>query len=129
MTKVGNQVGASEPEAAPKSTQMPYPAIATGSQEIPATLVTAKTLLLLTSRPKFDRTVTPIDFEPAQSSASQSGHTAKLPFKAPSNVDAFLDATEVQMHLLLANQHTLMENQCNMDRRMEYLERRIGRME
>ena len=46
-----NQAAISEPEDALQSTPMPYPAIAIASQEIPVALITAKTLLLLTSGP------------------------------------------------------------------------------
>ena len=83
----------------------------TTSQEISATLVTTKTLPLLTLRPQLDRLATLTCSEPAQSSASQSHHTIKLPSRAPSNAKAFLGAAEVQMDLLLANQHTIMANE------------------
>ena len=66
---------------------------------------------MLTSTPKFDRKATLAISEPTQSSAIQSHHTVKLPFGAPLNAEAFLDATNVQMVLLLANQHTIMANQ------------------
>ena len=65
VTNADNQVAISNPKATLQSTPMPYPAIATASQEIPATLVTTKTLLLLTFGPKFDKTTTYVDFEPA----------------------------------------------------------------
>ena len=90
-----NQPTIFELEDALQSTLMPYLAIATAFQEILATSVTAKTLLLLTSRPQFDRTATPVVSEPAQSSTSQSCHIAKLPSRTPSNADAFLDVIEV----------------------------------
>ena len=45
-------------EATHISILMPKPVSATTSQEIPATPTIVKTLLLLTSRPKFDRTTT-----------------------------------------------------------------------
>ena len=105
MTKAGNQVAIFEPEVALQSTPMPHLATAIASQEIPATTVTAQTLLLFTSAPEFDRVATPAISKPALSSASQSHHTMKLPFRAPSNVKAFPDAIEVRMDLLLANQH------------------------
>ena len=44
-----------ESEIAPLSTPMPQPATATVSQEFPATLIIAQTLLLLTSTPIFDK--------------------------------------------------------------------------
>ena len=110
VTEADNQAAISKPEAALQSTPMPYPATATASQEILTTPITAKTLLLLTYGLQFDRIATYVVSEPAQSSTSQSWHTAKFPFEAPSNVDAFLDVTEVQMDLLLANQHIIMAN-------------------
>ena len=62
---------------------MPNPTTATVSQDIPATPVTAQTLLLLTSTPKFDRIATPAISEPQPSSTSHSQHTEKLPSEAP----------------------------------------------
>ena len=69
----------SEPETGPLTTPMPILASVTTSQDIAATPTTAKTLLLLTFGPQFDKTTTPARSEPAQSSTSQSHHTAKLP--------------------------------------------------
>ena len=43
-----------DPEATLPTTLMPTPTSATASQEITTTSTIAKTLLLLTSRPKFD---------------------------------------------------------------------------
>ena len=86
------------------------PATTTASQDIPATLTTAKTLLLLTSEPQFDRTVTPARSEPTLSSASRSHHTGNLPTRAPSNAEAFPDLTVIQIDFILANQHTFMAN-------------------
>ena len=59
------------------------------------------------------------------SSKGQSHHIIKLPFRAPSNAEAFPDATEVHMDLLLANQHTIMANQTE----LQALERRMDKME
>ena len=106
-----NEAAISEFEAAPLSTPMPYLAIATTSQEIPATPVTAQTLLLLTFTLKFDRTATPAISEPQLSSASHSQHTVKLPSGVPLNAEAFPNDAEVQMDLILANQHIIMANQ------------------
>ena len=89
---------------------MPHLATGTASQEIPATLVTAQTMLLLTSKPKFGKTAAPAISELAQSLASHSHHTMKLPSEGPSNIEAFPDAAKVQMDLLLANQHIIMAN-------------------
>ena len=89
---------------------MPQPITTTASQEFPATPITAQTLLLLTSTPKYDKTATLTIFEPQQSSASHSQHTEKLPSGDPSSTEVFLDAVEVQMDLLLANQHSIMAN-------------------
>ena len=47
-----------ELETAPITTLMPNPTFAIASQDIPTTPTTAKTLLLLTSGPQVDRTVT-----------------------------------------------------------------------
>ena len=95
---------------------MPNLVLATASQDISATLTTAKTLLLLTSGHQFDKTVTPFHSKSAKSLESQSHHTAKLPSRAPSNAYAFIDPTEIQMDLILTNQHTLIANQCNLDK-------------
>ena len=51
--------------AAPPTTRMPPLALVTASQDMLATLTTAKTLLLLTIRPKFDRIVTLASFASA----------------------------------------------------------------
>ena len=74
---------------------MPHLAIATTSQEIPATLVTVQTLLFLAFTPKFDRTATPVVSEPQLSSTSHSQHTVKLHSGAPSNAEAFSNAVVV----------------------------------
>ena len=74
----------SKPETTPPTTLMPTLASVTASQDIVATLTTAKILLLLTSGPQFDRTATRTHSEPTQSSTSQSHHTTKLPSRAPS---------------------------------------------
>ena len=78
--------------------------------------------MLLTSGPQFGRTTTPVHLESVKSSKSQSHHTAKLPSRAPSNANTFLDPTEVHMDLIPTNQHTLMANQCNLERIMEKIE-------
>ena len=87
-------------KAALKSTPMPNPAIATASQDILATPSTAKTLLLLTIGPRFDRVATEAGFESSKSSA---GHTEKLPYEEPSTADFLLNAAKVQMDLILSN--------------------------
>ena len=51
VAEVEDMVDVFEPKSAHTSTPMPYTAITTTSQEILATPVTAKTLLLLTSGP------------------------------------------------------------------------------
>ena len=83
MTEAKNQAVIFEPNVALQSTPMPHLATVIAFQEIPATFVTAQTLLSLTSTPKFDKTTTPAISEPALSSASQSHHTMKLPFGGP----------------------------------------------
>ena len=103
MTETGNEATVSEHEIASLSTPMPHQAIVTTSQEIPATPVTAQTLLLLTSTPKYDRIATLTVSEPQQSSASYSQHTVKLSSRALSSTEGFLNAADVQMDLLLAN--------------------------
>ena len=90
LTETRNEAVISESEAAPLSTPMPHLATATTSQEIPATLVTLQTLLLLTSTPKFDKTATPAVSEPQLSSASHSQHIVKLPSGVPSNAKALM---------------------------------------
>ena len=90
VTDTGNEVTVSESEVAPLSDLMPHLATATISQEIPATLVTAQTLLLLISTPKFDRTTTPAISEPQLSLVSHSQHTVQLSSGSPSNIEAFL---------------------------------------
>ena len=97
-------------EIAPLSTPMPQRATATVSQEFLATLVIAQTLLLLTSTPIFDKTASPVVSKPHQYSANHSHHTKKIPFEDPSSAEVPLNATEVQMDLLLANQHSIMAN-------------------
>ena len=57
------QAAGSKPEAVIQNTPMPHLAIAIASQELPATPVTAQTLLSLTSAPTFDRTTTPVVIE------------------------------------------------------------------
>ena len=89
---------------------MPQPATAAISQEFLATPVTTQTLLLLTSTSIFDKTATPTISEPQQSSANHSHHTEKVPSEEPSSAEVLLNATEVQMDLFLANQHTIMAN-------------------
>ena len=74
---------------------MPQPTIATASQEFPATLVTAHTMLLLTSTPIYDKTTTLAVSEPQQSSASHSQHTEKVPTADLSSAEVLLNATEV----------------------------------
>ena len=56
-------------EIAPPTTPMPKPASVIAFQEIQATPTTAKTLLLLTFGPKFDRTGTQVGFDSTKSSA------------------------------------------------------------
>ena len=80
-------------EIAPLSTPMPQPAIATVSQEFPATPVTAQTLLLLTSTPIFDKIASPTVSEPHQSSINHSHHTEKIPSEEPSSAEVPLNAT------------------------------------
>ena len=109
-----NEATILEYEVAPLSTPMPHLATVTTSQEIPATPIAVQTLLLLTSIPKFDRIATPIVFKPQLSSASHSQNIEKLPSGAPSNAEAFPNAAEVQMDLMLANQHTIMANQAEL---------------
>ena len=111
VTEVEAALAIPVPEAAPPTTPMPILALATTSQDMPGTPTTAKTLLLLTSRPQFDRIATPASSAFAKSLAA---NTDKLPSRAPSNAEAFLNATEVQMDLMLANQHTIMANQCEL---------------
>ena len=114
LTLVTHPVAAAvvfEPETTPPTTPMPIQASITTSQDIAATPTTAKTLLLLTSAPHFDRTATPACFVSAKSLESNSHHTKKLPSGAPSNAKAFPYAVEVQMDLLLANQHMIIANQ------------------
>ena len=129
MTKVENAVAISEPMTSQPSMLIPYPAIAITSQEFPATLVMAKTLLLLTSGPQFNRTATLAHSKPTQSSASQSRHTIKLPSGTPSNAKDFLDAAEVQVDLLLINQHTIIANQSELQAHQQALKKRMDKME
>ena len=110
MTETGNEVVVFESKVALLRTPMPHLATTTASQQIPAAPVTAQTLLLLTSTPKYDITATPAVSEHQLSSASHSHHMVKLPSRAPSSVEVSLNAIEVQINLLLANQHTIMAN-------------------
>ena len=96
------------PEVAHISTPMLKPASTIASQDIPATLTTARTLLLLTSCLRFDKIATEANSEYAKSSA---GHTEKLRFEEPSTADILPNAVEVQLDLILANQRTIMANQ------------------
>ena len=80
------------------------PASATASQDIPATPTTAKTFLLLTSGPKFDKTTTQVGFESTKSLAS---HTEKLPSEELSTVDVLLNVIDVHMDLIFANNRPL----------------------
>ena len=73
---------------------------------------TAKTLLLLTTGPRFDRIAIKAAFESTKTSA---GHTKQLLFEEPSTENVFPNAVEVQIDLIMANQHAL--------------ERRIDKME
>ena len=59
-----NEAAITESKIAPLSTLMPDRTIATVSQDVPTTLVTAQTLLLLTPTPKYDRIATPAISEP-----------------------------------------------------------------
>ena len=94
-------------EATLPTTPMPIPASTTASQQIPATPTTAKTLLLLASGPKFNRTATQAGSDSTKSSA---GHTEKLPFGKPTTLDVIPNAAEFQLGLILANQHQIMAN-------------------
>ena len=112
-------------KAALISTPILHPAIAIASQDNLATPSTAKTLLLLTTRPKFDRTITKDGSESMKSSA---GHTEKLLSKEPSTTDVLPNATEVQIDLILANQQTIMANQHALERQMDKMESLILQM-
>ena len=114
MTKTGNEVAVSEFEGATLRTPMPHPATATAFQKIPVTPVTAQTLLLLTSTPKYDRAATPTVSKHQLSSASHIQHMVKLPSGAPSSAEVSLNAAEVQMEVLLAHQHTIMANEAEL---------------
>ena len=72
VIETGNEAIVSESEVAPLRTPMSHLATATASQEIPATSITAQTLLLLTSTPMYNKTTTPAIFEHQLSSASHS---------------------------------------------------------
>ena len=85
-------------------------------------------MLLLTSTPIYDRTATPAASEPQQSSASHSQHTKKVPTKDPSSAKVLLNAAEVQMDLLLANQYTIMANQAKIQAHQQRLDRRMDKM-
>ena len=113
-----------EHETAPIKTPMPKPVSTTTSQDIPTTPTTAKTLLLLTSSSQFDRTTTQAI---SDSTKSSTGATKKLSSGATLNVEAFPDVAIVQMDLLLANQHTIMANQCELKAHQQALERRMDR--
>ena len=108
---------------------MPQPITATASQEFPATPVIAQTLLLLIFTPIYDRIATPAVSEPQQSSANHSQHTEKVPIGEPSSAKVLLNATEVQMDLLLANQHTIMANQAELQAHQQRLDRRMDKIE
>ena len=114
VIETSNEAVISESEGATLRTPMPLPTTAIASQEIPATLVIAQTLLLLTSTPKYDRIATPTDSEHQLSLASHSHHTVKLPSGTPSSAEVSPNAAKVQMDLLLANQHTIMANQAEL---------------
>ena len=114
------------PTGTPISIPMLKPASAIASQDIPATPTTAKTLLLLTSGRRFDRTVTEAGSESAKSSAS---HTKKLPSKESSITDVLLNVVEVQMDHILANQQTIMDYQHELQANQFALERRMDRIE
>ena len=64
VTELENEADVAESKIAPLNTLMPQPTTTTASQELSATLVTAQTLLLLTSSPKYNRTATPAISEP-----------------------------------------------------------------
>ena len=95
MTEIGNEAALLEYKVAPLSTPMPHLTTITTSQEILATLLTAQTLLLLTSTLKFYRIATLAVSKPQLSSTSHSQNTKKLPSRAPSNADVFPNAVEV----------------------------------
>ena len=90
------------------STHVQNQATTTTSQDIPATPSTAKTLLLLTIGSQFERPTTEALSDSRKSSAA---HTEKLPFEESSITDTLLNAAEVQMDLILANQQTIVANQ------------------
>ena len=113
-------------EGAPPTTPMPIPAFATASQEIPTTPNIAKSLLLLTCGPKFDKTVIQAESESTKSSA---GHTDKVPSGEPPTANAIPDTVEVQLDLILANQHQIMANQLEQQANQHALERRMDKME
>ena len=77
VAKSENEVAIAESEIAPLSTPMLYLTIVTISQDVPATPLTAKILLLLTSTPTYDRTATLATLEAQLSSANHSQHTKK----------------------------------------------------
>ena len=92
---------------------------ATISQDIPATISTAKTLLLLTTGPKFDRTAAEATSDSTKSSAA---HIEKQPFEEPSIANVLPNAAKVQMDLIMANQQTIMANQYALERRINKME-------
>ena len=98
----------SDHEAAPTSTPMPNPASTTASQDIPATPTSTKTLLLLTSSPKFNRIATLVGSESAKSSV---GNTEKIPSREPPTAYVLPNDIDIQLDLVLANQHLIMANQ------------------
>ena len=129
MLVAENELAVTESKIAPQSTPMPQPTTATASQEFPATPITAQTLLLLTSTPKYERIATPTISEPPQLSTSHSQHTENLFSGSPSSTKDFPNAAAVQMDLLLANQHTIMANQTELQVYQQALERRMDKIE
>ena len=73
------------------------------SQDVLATLTTVNALLLLTTRPKFDKTTSEVVFESAKSSAT---HIEKVPFKESTSSPTlvFPSANEIKIDLLSASQ-------------------------
>ena len=117
-----------ESDIAPQSTPMPQLAIASVSQEFPATPVTVQTLLLLTSTLMLDKTTSPAVFEPHQSFVNHSHRTEKIPSEEPSSAEVPLNAMEVQTDLLLANQHTIMANQVELQAHQYRLDKRMDKI-
>ena len=104
VTETGNEAVVSKSEVATLRTLMPHLATTIASQEIHVTPVTTQTLLLLTSTPKYDKPAPPAISEHQLSSTSHSQHMVKLPSRAPSSAEVSVNAAEVQIDLLLANQ-------------------------